>query len=119
LLLDDAIRSILREEVRAAVREELSALVPELRASPAAPDDFLSVREAARMAGVCPATVRTWLRSGRLTRYGSARLPRVRRADLLRFLSMPEGTSQDRSIHEQADSILSRQGSTSPVRRTG
>jgi hypothetical protein len=106
--LDDTIRSMLREEIRAAMREELRALIPELRA-PTTPEEFLSVLEATRMAKVSPATVRSWLRRQELKRYGTPRLPRIRRAELVSFLANPLPTqAPPASIHEQAEAILSR-----------
>jgi excisionase family DNA binding protein len=112
---DDAIRSMLREEIRAAMRDELRALLPELRDS-SAPDEFLSVREAAQLARVSPATVRAWLRRAELKRFGTVRLPRIRRADLIRFMASqaPRETEQPRTIEEQAESILSRQDHSPP-----
>ena len=107
---DNAIRSMLREEIRTAVREELRALLPKVPASPAQSDDFLSVQDAAKVARVCAATVRSWLRHGQLKRYGTARLPRIRRSELVRFMAtQPSSESEPpRPIDEQVASILSR-----------
>jgi hypothetical protein len=107
---DDAIRSMLREEIRAAMREELRALLPELRGSRVL-DDFLSAREAAQVARVSPATIRAWLRRAELKRYGTVRLPRIRREDLIRFMAsqVQRETEQPRTIEEQAASIFARQ----------
>src|SRR3954468_5950568 len=102
LPFDNAIRSMLREEIRAAVREELRALLPELPASSTQGDDFLSVKDAAKVARVCSATVRVWLRHGQLKRYGTARLPRIRRSELVRFMASqaPIEPEQPRPIDE-------------------
>jgi len=112
---DDAIRSMLREEIRAAMREELRALLPELRA-PSTSEEFLSVPEAARLAKVSAATIRAWLRRKELKRYGTARLPRILRTDLIGFMANQAagGAEQPRSVEEQAASIISRHSRSSP-----
>jgi excisionase family DNA binding protein len=52
-----ALREIIREEVRAAIAEQ---------PSPKAPEEVLTVRQAAEEAHVRPETIRDWVRSGRL-----------------------------------------------------
>ncbi len=110
MLLDEAMRAVLRDEMRIVVREELRSALDEIRTSaPAATaDEFLSVKKAAALAGVCPSTVRGWLRQEHLKRYGTARLPRIRRAELVAFLAHPRSPEAPASIHEQAEAILSR-----------
>lgn len=108
-MLDEVTRAMLRAEVREAVREELRVWLDELRGTPTTPLDFLSVKAAAKLAGVCPATVRTWLQRGQLKRYGTARLPRIHRAEFVQFMAGQEGApAQARSIAEQAAMLLSR-----------
>ncbi len=111
MLLDEAIRAVLRDEMRTVVREELRSALDEIRTTArAASEEFLSVKEAATIAGVCPATVRGWLRQGQLRRYGTARLPRIRRVDLMQFLASEAQSRPDRprSLEEQADAIVQR-----------
>jgi len=111
MLLDEAMRAMLREEMRTVVREEMRSALDEIRTSDpsSTSGEFLSVKQAAALAGVCAATVRGWLRQGHLKRYGTARLPRLRRAELVTFLASPLPSEvPTASIHEQAEAILSR-----------
>jgi len=111
MLLDEALRTLLRDEMRTVVREELRSALDEFRTSSpsSASGEFLSVKQAAALAGVCPSTVRGWIRQGHLKRYGTARLPRLRRVELVTFLAHPVPSDvPTASIHEQAEAILSR-----------
>ncbi len=110
MLLDEAMRAMLRDEVRTVVREELRSALDEIRTSaPGTSEEFLSVKKAAALAGVCPATVRGWLRQGHLKQYGTARLPRIRRAEFVTFLAHPPRfETQPASIEAQAEALLSR-----------
>lgn len=76
--IEEAIRQAVREEVRTAVREELRGLAPP-RGAPSAPE-WLTAAEAALAARCRPATIREWIRRGRLK--ASGRPYRIRRADL-------------------------------------
>lgn len=90
---------IIRQEVRAAIRDAL----PELRAalaaaapgsSSAAPaDGYLSVEQAADLAGVCTNTIRAWIKAGRLPRRLAGRELRVRRDELHGLLAAAEDPS--------------------------
>ena len=87
--LDEAIRAAVRE----AVREELLALRAVQRAAPPAPppsattDGYVSTAEAAQIADVRPATVRTWIRQGHLRGHRAGRLVRVRLDELRAYLA--------------------------------
>jgi len=48
--------------------------------------DILSLAEAAGVAGVHPATIRRWVKSGKLTASPGKNTPTIRRDDLERFL---------------------------------
>lgn len=76
----------LEDTIRQVVREELRALVDELRPAPAerVPGGYLTIDEAATLARLRPATLRTWIRSGRLRATG--RPYRVSREDLAEAL---------------------------------
>jgi excisionase family DNA binding protein len=100
ILDEDALRALIREAVREAVREELAA-------RPAAPGEYVSVADAARIAAVSPGTVRDWLRAGRLTTYQAGRVKRLRVADLETFLRSPP-SSAEISPEEAADTYLRR-----------
>lgn len=73
----------LEDMVRALVREELALA----RATP--PDEYLSTRAAAELAGVAIETVRRWIADKRLKRHGAGRHLRVRRSELEAMLAAP------------------------------
>lgn len=70
----------LRAFIAQAVRDELRALGSGL------PDEYLSTREAAKLAKVAIGTIRRWLREGRLAPHHAGRHLRISRADLERAL---------------------------------
>jgi excisionase family DNA binding protein len=110
-MLEDLIRSILRDELRAAVRDELRSVLEELRvAAPNPEQEFLSVKQAARMAAVSAGTVRSWLQRGQLRRFGEGRVVRVRREDLVRLLAASDGETPEasQSWDQQAAELLQR-----------
>lgn len=72
----------LREIIAAVVREEIGRALAELRA----PDEYLSTRAAAEVAGVAVGTIRRWIREGKLDEQRAGRMVRVRRDDLDRLL---------------------------------
>ena len=50
-------------------------------------EPFISVGRAADLLGVTPKTIRNWISSGRLGRYGAPRRPLVARSDVERELA--------------------------------
>jgi len=82
------IEQTLRALVVDVVREELG------RMKLASSDEYMKVGEAAELARVVPATIRKWLRTGRLARHSAGADPRVKRADLERLLRTPGTPSQ-------------------------
>ena len=80
---------LVRQLVREAVREELAAFAARPDGLRNADDAYLSVTKAARVADVAPGTIRTWIRTGRLTAKRAGRVLRVSRTELERFM---EGT---------------------------
>jgi excisionase family DNA binding protein len=99
-MLQATVRVAVREEVTNAVREALKAVKPETTG------EYLSVAEAARVAGVSTKTVRAWLRDGRLTPHHAGRGFRVIREDLIRFLAAPPSQVTDVSADARAAAIL-------------
>lgn len=79
--MTDGFTTALRELVRGLVAEELD----KLRA--AAPATLLTTAEAAAHAQVAAATIRRWLREGRLPEHRAGREIRVARADLDQLLA--------------------------------
>lgn len=107
-LLADAIADSLRdpqvlEELRAVVREELEAR--EAR-TPAGDDRLMTVADAARYAGVQAATVREWLRGGKLAAVRVGRQWRLRRADLERYLSDAPAPGTDVDVDAEVARIV-------------
>ena len=86
--MTDQLTDLIADMVKAEVARQLAA-----RDSV---DEYLSVRSAADLADVAPGTVRRWIREGRIQRHGAGRHLRVRRADLLAFLT--SGNRQDRAL---------------------
>lgn len=82
--LRDAVRDLLPELLRedAAFRDEVRQAL-----ALAERDEYLSPTTAAEIADVAPATVRRWVREGRLPGYGVGGRHRVRRSDLDRLLA--------------------------------
>lgn len=85
--LDDAIKEAIDERIR-PLAERLEAAIAKLEGK--AGSEYLSVKAAAATAGVNPATVRGWIRDGKLKQHGPGRVLRIRRSDLDAFLSSPE-----------------------------
>ena len=106
--LEDNVRTVVREEMKRVLREELRAAIEELRAAPNAKSEFLSVKEAAQLTRVNEATVRDWMTRG-LKRYGQGHVVRIRRAELLLFLSRDADREEEAiDVEEQAIAILGR-----------
>lgn len=74
---EDTIRAIVREEVRAALAD--------LHGVPAAVEpapDFVALGEVRRWVRIGKTTLKEWINSGRLPKYGEGRLVRVRLAEV-------------------------------------
>ncbi len=78
------------------------------RSASASTTDLLTTAEAATIARVRPATVRDWIRDGRLPASSppGSRLRLVCRADLLAFLRGGEGRSERADLDALADKIV-------------
>jgi excisionase family DNA binding protein len=97
----------IKAAVREALREELPRVLAELRPQTS---DLLSIGEAAELAGVNAATVREWIRIGKLKRLGTDRIWRVLRSDLLAFLepkcSRPSTELTDEELEDRVVKML-------------
>jgi excisionase family DNA binding protein len=81
ILDENALRLLIREEMRNALRESAESSVSATR-EPAENTDYITVKRAASIASVTESTLREWLRTGRLRRYGHGRVVRVRLSEL-------------------------------------
>jgi len=94
--IEAALHDVVRDAVRAVLREDLPRLLREAAPGPRTPGPrFLPIREAAKVAGVRPKTVRRWLKLGRLARHGTGRTILIEAEDLDRFLRNAWRTGRD------------------------
>lgn len=88
MMLDQAMRTIMRDELRQALAEEraaiVGAVVAEFRKLQLA--DFLTTSEAAELARVEPKTIRRWVDGGKLSRHCAGGDLRIVRNELLSLL---------------------------------
>ena len=107
--IEDILVDKLVPKVREAMRAELRELMDELRPA-RSEDELLSLAEVRRIYRFAPGTVRGWVRSGKLRRYGTGRRQRFRREDLERFLAA-DSRVDARTPEEIAEEILNRKRS--------
>lgn len=87
--MDDPLEG-LKQWLRQVVRDEVRAVLAEN----AQGGEYLTTREAARLAKVVPATIRRWVSEGDLDCLNAGRVMRVRRADLDRLMSRQRSGQQ-------------------------
>src|SRR5687768_9104155 len=92
LLVKNALREVVREEIRAALRDH-----------PNGTEGLLDYRQAAAFIGCGVSTITAWARSGALPVLRRGRLCRVKREDLMRVMS-----ETAEKIEETADDIAAR-----------
>lgn len=102
-MLEDAIRTIVREELR-PIREALTTLKVPSEAS-----ELMTAAEAAEMERRAPETIRAWVRAGKLTRYGANGRLLVRRDELLELLQSESNRVTDDELGAMAGQLLGRQ----------
>jgi hypothetical protein len=114
---EDGLRTIIAQEVGKAI-ERILGDPPRL---PTQSDQYLPVTDAARIAAVAPATIRTWMDEGRLTRYHAGRVLRVRRSELEALMrtgsTKPDGLPL--SPEAEADRFLQRRQQRAQAARRG
>jgi excisionase family DNA binding protein len=105
VILDEAgLRALIEDSVRKVLREQSAAA--------AARDEYVNVAEAARQIDVSPATIREWMREGRLGRYHAGRELRVRVSELQALMTRPERKAEP-TPEDAAREFLARRASTS------
>ena len=91
-VLGDILLQRFEEITRRVVGEELDRRLGSLRPEPAGTPPYLNAAKAAEIAGVTAATVREWVRQGKLAGHRAGRGLRVTPDDLSRFLASGEGS---------------------------
>ena len=97
MLVEEAIKTVVGEVVRQVLREELRAL----QSPPEPAQNLLSLRNASKLVGIRVSTLKQWLRSGALTRYGEGRIVRISKAELLAHLAPKPVVQVDNRALEQ------------------
>ena len=103
-MFENELRRIIREEVRAAIRAERPTSEP-------SSDErvYVSVPEAARIAGVHDQTIRKWIRDGLLGEYrAGARQLRVKLHELETYLGRKGAPAPTIDIKARALELLKR-----------
>lgn len=103
--IEEQIATAVAVKVNESMRAMLRELLVEVR--PSLVGDYITVKEAARISGFHPSTIRKWIRMGRLPRHGTGRQLRVRRDELDRLLAADPG-GDERTPEEIADEVLRR-----------
>ena len=98
---------VITEAVRQVVREELSRAPGRT--------GYLSVQDAAAIAGVIPGTIRSWINAGRLRRYQAGRHVRVKRSELDALLGAPSSVERVASPEELALAAFRRKSAANDV----
>lgn len=116
--LEFELRRVIADVVREVVREELKSAFSERAATaPPAEPGYITVRKAAELACVHPATVRGWIHEGKLPSYRAGRLPRLKVSDFDAFLRTASQPREEIDIEEQARRILAEAAASDARRR--
>ena len=99
--IDARVRVAVKEEVRNAFKEAMAHM------GPGNDDEWLTVAQGSKRAGVHPETFRLWIRDGRLPRHKGAGGWRVKRSELDTFLSRND-TPKAKSAEDIARAFLNR-----------
>ena len=116
MMLDEALRAVVRSEMQNVLREELRAqLLAAVQARrpqrAEAEEGLLSIAQAASYAGVHERTMRAWVTQGKLRRYKAGRVLRVERAELQAYLARGPGADEvPVSVDARVDAILRKSG---------
>lgn len=96
--LQERLSEVIEELVEKAVERRIASV-----AAAASAKEYLTPIEAAQLAKVKPATVRRWLREGRLARHSAGgRVVRVQRGDVEKLLTCHRRTPQNATPEELA-----------------
>jgi excisionase family DNA binding protein len=104
-MIEQALRSMIREEVRAAVDAALQSSAPTVGT------ERLTVREAATVAKVSEKTIRNWLAAKQMTTLHAGRQLRVDRGELDRFMATgPKAANGELTPEQLATQRLKKVG---------
>jgi excisionase family DNA binding protein len=121
MILDEALRALIRDEVASVVRKEIREALKDLSlSSPGQRAQLLTIKEAAALASVSPGTIRGWISRGELKRLGNGRIVRILQDDLLKLLSATSDTNRpvsENDLDEQATRLLSQPTGKNPRSR--
>jgi len=110
-VLSEALKQLVEQALRATVPDLVRQVLREQTASsPPSPSDdgFFTTAEAAEWARVNPATIRQWIKVGRLERFRAGRSLRVSRSELRTFLekgTCQTGEAESLGVDELTDQI--------------
>jgi excisionase family DNA binding protein len=84
--VEDAIRAVVRDAVASELRTALGSSSA-VAAVPVESEGYISIAKAAEIADTHPATIRSWIRSGKLPSGRTGRHYKVRRSDVLQLIA--------------------------------
>ena len=102
ILDEDRLRALIEDSVRKVLREQHATAAPR--------EEYVSVAEAARQIDVAPATIREWMRDGRLRRYHAGRELRVHVPELQALMRRPQREAEA-TPEDAAREFLARRAS--------
>ena len=116
------LRAWIADIVRTELKVQLAGIVPSPKVPPS---PFMTTKEAGEYARISPATIRKWIRLGRLQAHGAGREVRVRLDDLVdalrpqgRRCMIREQSNRDVSPEDLADRMIERwEGEREMLRR--
>jgi excisionase family DNA binding protein len=107
-----AFEQLIFDGLRRIVREELQVLLATRpghdTSSAAGPADYLSIAQAAEVAGLHHGTLREWIKDGTLRAYRAGRVYRILRADLDARLTAKAAEPTSADVAERVASILAK-----------
>jgi excisionase family DNA binding protein len=107
--LDEALRTLVRDVVREELRAQASATSRDTQETSQQDAVYISTRQAAKIAGVHPATIRDWMHRGLLQEHHAGRELRVHSGELHALMrGAKKAPSQVIDLDARADEILSR-----------
>jgi len=103
--VEELIAAAVERAVERAVETKLRPVLEQLRGGAGVAGEYLSVQEAAALAGVHAATVRGWIAQG-LRTHGQGRIVRIRRDDLVAFMREGAARGAGRTAESDVVSII-------------